>query len=149
MTKAFSVTLTFLILIITTVAFTTRDQPHWKNLKVLPQDISKEKLDSVMHNFCQSLSVRCNFCHLRDEASKQWDFATDTVADKLIARQMMLMTRDINKKYFMSFAEAPKPGADLVQPVGCYTCHRGSALPAVLPPPPPPRNPEVVPPGNK
>jgi len=35
----------------------------FENLKVLPKDITKEKLDSVMANWSISLGVRCNFCH--------------------------------------------------------------------------------------
>ena len=134
---------TLLIIIITTLGFTTIDQPPYKNLKILPQDISKQKLDSIMHNFSMSLNVRCNFCHLRNEKDKSWDFASDSLGEKLITRKMMMMTMDINKKYFKPEEEdmnqENKVTAEMIQSVACYTCHRGSAQPQTIPPPPPPR----------
>ena len=34
-----------------------------KNLKVLPQDISDQKLDSIMESYNKALGVNCAFCH--------------------------------------------------------------------------------------
>ena len=143
MKKKTIVSLTLIMLIISTLAFNTMDQPPYKNLKILPQDISKEKLDSIMHNFSQSLGVKCSFCHLRNEQERKSDFASDSLADKLIARKMMLMTMDINKNFFKPEEEEDKNlgSAQIVPEVGCYTCHRGAAIPIVTPPPPPPRAP--------
>ena len=53
-------------------AFTTTHEPHFKNLKILPKDISEHDLDSVMHHFTASLGVKCNFCHVRNEEAKKW-----------------------------------------------------------------------------
>lgn len=140
-----------IVFIIISLAFTIDVQPRYKNLKILPQDISKEKLDSIMHNFCMSLSVKCAFCHVRNDAEKKWDFASDSVADKLITRKMMLMTNSINKKYFQEEMPEEAKNAETIVVVGCYTCHRGSALPLKNPPPPSPYAPgtQGPQPGNK
>src|SRR5450432_1621234 len=81
-------------------AFTITNEPHFKNLQILPKDISDHDLDSVMHHFSKSLGVRCNFCHVANEDMKKWDFASDDKPEKNIARKMMLMAIDINKNYF-------------------------------------------------
>src|SRR5690606_23342798 len=38
-------------------------QPPWKNLKVLPKDISKDSLDHLMKGYTLALGVKCNYCH--------------------------------------------------------------------------------------
>jgi hypothetical protein len=81
-------------------AFTPSKEPGFENLKVLPKDISKKDLDSVMHFFTASLGVKCNFCHVRNEAEKKMDFASDDKMEKQIARKMMLMSININRNYF-------------------------------------------------
>ncbi len=81
-------------------AFTTSNDPEFKNLQILPKDISEHDLDSVMHHFSQSLGVKCNFCHVRNEDAKKMDFPSDEKPEKNIARKMMLMAIDINKNYF-------------------------------------------------
>ncbi|MEP7231767.1 MAG: c-type cytochrome [Ginsengibacter sp.] len=81
-------------------AFTISKAPKYMNLQILPEDISKNDLDSVMHHFTQSLGVKCNFCHVWNNDSKKMDFATDDKPEKNIARKMMLMSIDLNKNYF-------------------------------------------------
>src|SRR4051794_23891080 len=46
-------------------AFKPKTTPpdKWKNLKVLPQDISEDSLKAVMRFYSSSLGVKCNFCH--------------------------------------------------------------------------------------
>ena len=148
MFKSLTVTSILVILICLSLAFTTSDPPEYKNLKILPKNISKEKLDSIMHHFSMSLNVRCNFCHVRNNAEKKWDFASDSISDKLIARKMMLMTMNINKKYFKEERNDTRE-TELVPSVTCYTCHHGSTLPQTIPPPPPPRVPVPIPPAIK
>ena len=55
----------------------TKRDGGFKNLKVLPKDITDEALDSVMGEFSISLGVRCNFCHARksDTTKRGLDFA--------------------------------------------------------------------------
>lgn len=100
----------------------------FKNLKILPKDISKEKLDSTMSYYCVSLGVHCGFCHARssDTTSKRLDFASDAKEEKGIARSMMKMTYNINTVYF-DFKKSAHP--DTLHTVTCFTCHRGKADP--------------------
>jgi len=62
-------------------------QPTWKNLKVLPQDISKDSLMGLMDNYSISLGVKCSYCHApqKDNPSKL-DFVSDALITKEITR---------------------------------------------------------------
>jgi len=86
-------------------AFTIAHQPQFKNLQVLPKDISGHDLDSVMHHFTASLGVKCNFCHVVDTVARKLDAANDAKPEKNIARKMMLMAIDINKNYFRNMEQ--------------------------------------------
>lgn len=103
----------------------------FKNLKILPKDISKDKLDSIMKSFCLSLGVHCNFCHARTADTTQFhlDFASDAKPDKDVARFMMRMTAYIDTAYFNDDHSA-RP--DTIRNVICYTCHRGAYNPGLL-----------------
>ena len=81
------------------------------NLKVLPKTMSKQEVKKVMKEVAKSLGLQCDFCHDTE------DFAKDT-EHKEIARGMMRMTADLNKKYFKG-----KPR------VTCMTCHGGKEHP--------------------
>lgn len=97
------------------------------NLKVLPKDISKDELDSVMDGFKVALGVKCGFCHApRKDDPKRLDFASDAKEEKETARMMMKMTAKLNKKYF-HVKDANVPNAVLA--VNCITCHRGNTDP--------------------
>jgi hypothetical protein len=115
-----------------TLGFTpvTNSNPEgeFKNLKVLPKDISREALDSIMGEFSISLGVHCNFCHARkaDTTQKGLDFASDKKMEKEIARNMYKMTASINATYF-NWKNSSRP--DTIHYVVCYTCHRGGASP--------------------
>ncbi len=110
-----------------------KDEPRYKNLKVLPKNTNKQQLDSVMKDFTVALGVKCNFCHVRlGDEQKNWDFASDGNKHKNIARDMMRMTAKINKKFF-DVKNVKSLDADLE--VGCYTCHGGKAHPAKFPTP--------------
>src|SRR5262245_44735836 len=53
--------------------------PPYKNLKVLPKDISRDQLISNMKFFAQSLGVRCVHCHVgeADKPLSTFDFAAE------------------------------------------------------------------------
>jgi hypothetical protein len=72
---------------------------------------------SQMPAYTQGLGVGCGRCHMPA------DYASDELPSKEIARQMIILTRDINAKYF--------GGADIVT---CYTCHHGTAVSKMKPP---------------
>jgi hypothetical protein len=49
-----------------------------KNLKVLPKNISKEKLDTIMDGFKDALGVKCGHCHAAQKDNpRKLDFASD------------------------------------------------------------------------
>lgn len=158
MKKAIYVILSCLVAVFIFQAFTVHTAPDWKNLKILPQNISEDALDSVMHHFTASLNVKCNYCHVRNNETNKMDFANDARPEKLIARKMMLMTIDINKNHFnemeeeMNKEQVQTPETDSVQYmlkyVTCYTCHKGSDHPENIPPPPPVK-PNTPPGGSK
>jgi cytochrome c553 len=124
--KKITVVVTLLILVLAGIAASKPPKPIYKNLKVLPKNISHEDLDKVMDQFKSSLGVRCNFCHAPSkEDPKKMDFASDDKPEKGIARDMMRMTLKLNKKYF---DYKPKDTSS-VAAVGCYTCHHGKEHP--------------------
>ena len=129
--KSWLVTLGLAALVAGSTAF-TRDDPGYKNLKVLPKNITRQQMDSVMHHFSNSLGVKCNFCHMRNDATKTWDFPSDENKHKLAAREMMKMMEKINDKFFDVTGSKKDLNARLM--VTCYTCHHGSTDPATRPP---------------
>ena len=128
MKKTLFVLTAFTLMILVSFAFTGKDDPIYKNLKILPKNTTKEQMDSVMHHFSASLGVRCNYCHIRNEETKKWDFASDENKHKLVARNMMVMTDKINDKYFDVTGGKKNLNAQLM--VTCYTCHGGKEHPA-------------------
>jgi len=99
----------------------------FKNLKVLPKDISSKALQKIMvDEFQDGLGVSCNYCHAPEKGSLHLDYASDEKPEKEIARAMMLMTMDVNKKYFG--VEHPLIG-DSVLTISCNSCHHGTPHP--------------------
>lgn len=106
----------------------TNQQPQWENLKVLPQDISKDSLRHLMKIYTKSLGVNCSHCHApQKDNPEKLNFADDSKTAKLIARGMIEMTNDLNEKYFKPHYPDPKP--DQVYEVSCVMCHRGTTNP--------------------
>ena len=100
---------------------------EFKNLKVLPKDISSTSLQKIMvDEFQDGLGVGCNYCHAQEKGSLHLDYASDEKPEKEIARAMMRMTMDINKKYFE--VEHPLIG-DSLMTISCANCHRGEPHP--------------------
>ena len=81
-----------------------------------------------MNHFTASLGVKCNFCHVRNAEKTAWDFPSDANKHKLIAREMMKLTTQINKKYFDHTGAKQDPFYATLT-VNCYTCHHGSPEP--------------------
>ncbi|MEO6539106.1 MAG: c-type cytochrome [Ferruginibacter sp.] len=115
-----------IIFIIAGLAAVEPTQHKFKNLKVLPKNISEDSLDKIMDGFKAALGVKCGYCHLRNDSTKKFDFASDVKPEKETARKMMLMTKGINKKYF-NYGE----GKDMPRTITCITCHRGNPLPLI------------------
>ena len=80
------------------------------NLKVL----TAENVEITMQNITFALGLRCIDCHVVN------DFSLDTKPQKLKARMMLEMVRDINATF-----------GDGNTHVTCWTCHRASTQPQV------------------
>jgi hypothetical protein len=118
---------TILVIISLCVAAVQPARNEFKNLKVLPRDISTGKLNKIMvDDFEDDLGVSCNFCHAALIGSQKLDYASDEKPEKQIARSMMLMTLRINKKYFK--LRRPQLG-DSSLVITCNTCHKGQPHP--------------------
>ena len=100
---------------------------EFRNLKVLPKDISSKNLQHIMiDEFEDGLGVGCAFCHARQGGSEKLDYASDAKPEKGIARHMMRMTLKLNARYF----QVHRPGlggTGLV--ITCTTCHQGRPRP--------------------
>lgn len=119
----------FIAFMFTAVAFTTSDKDDViekmeiqvpKNLKVLPKDIDPESLKEIMQSFNSALGVKCGFCHVPSADGQGLDFASDENKHKEIARGMIVMTKEINEKYFAAY-----PHDGMINQISCMTCHNG------------------------
>ncbi|HMK04994.1 MAG TPA: c-type cytochrome [Ferruginibacter sp.] len=104
----------------------------FKNLQVLPKNIHTDTLDKIMESFTIGLKVDCKYCHVSGTTNKM-EYEKDDKPEKEIARLMIRMNMDINKKYF-HFTDDEKEKdnltvTQLLQPVTCFTCHRGEPRP--------------------
>jgi len=86
----------------------------FKNVQVL-KDLPEEQFWATMSFFADSLGVDCERCH-------QTPYDADIKPEKIKARQMILMVRDLNERYF--------GGAHKVT---CNSCHRGTTTPVAQP----------------
>lgn len=115
-----------LIFVFTGIAAIEEPSGEFKNLQVLPKNITTDSLDKIMDGFNVQLGVDCKFCHVHDKKADTLIFDKDDKSEKEITRNMMRMTMDINKNYFQ-FNETVT--AQQVQAVSCYTCHKGQPIP--------------------
>ncbi|HUQ18910.1 MAG TPA: c-type cytochrome [Gemmatimonadaceae bacterium] len=99
------------------------------NTKVIPKTTPVQEVIGTMRNFTSALGVRCQFCHVGNEGQPlaQFNFASDEKRNKLVARQMMLMVQEINRR----LDTIPQKGTPAVTAT-CMTCHRGVSRPVPL-----------------
>ena len=83
-----------------------------KNVKLLG-DLPVSQFIPVMNYFAASMGRRCNFCHVNNQG--QWDYPSDAKPEKNTARAMIKLVLDTNKTL----------GGLKLDPIACYTCHRG------------------------
>jgi len=104
----------------------------FSNLKVLPPDISKKDLIDTMKAFAMGLGVRCWYCHEGEgDDLSTFKFPSDVKAQKLIARDMLRMTMQINQE---TIGKLPgREDGESRERVRCMTCHRGAARPVITP----------------
>ena len=99
------------------------------NTRVIPHSTPPIQVIGTMRNFATELGVRCQFCHVGEEGRPldQFNFVTDEKRTKLVARQMMLMVQEVNRRV------DSVPGHQPDDPqVTCATCHRGVSKPMPL-----------------
>ncbi|HEV8265601.1 MAG TPA: c-type cytochrome [Gemmatimonadales bacterium] len=109
---------------------------HWPpdsliNTKVIPHNTPVMDVIGMMRNVTGALGVRCQFCHVGEEGMplERFDFAKDEKRTKLVARQMMRMVEEINRR-LDTLPEHDHTGPNLQ--VTCATCHRGVSRPVPL-----------------
>jgi cytochrome c5 len=102
---------------------------RFKNLQILPKDISEAALQKIMEtDFNKALGVNCDYCHAKIAGSTDLDYPSDAKGEKEIARSMMRMTIEINKNHFAQ--PSPMIG-DTLLTVTCMTCHHGEPYPVI------------------
>src|SRR5450432_1278515 len=90
--KQFITVVVLIAMVIAGVAAMKAPAAKDRNLKVLPQDISDQKLDSIMHTYTIALGVTCKFCHAPMKGlPDSLDYASDIEPMKENARGMMRM----------------------------------------------------------
>lgn len=99
------------------------------NTHVIPRTTPVIEVIGQMRNFTAALGVRCQFCHVGEEGLplEKFDFASDEKRTKLVARQMMRMVQEINRR----LDTIPRAGLAPVA-ASCATCHRGLSRPVPL-----------------
>jgi hypothetical protein len=116
------------VFVIIGIAASKPPEEKFKNLKVLPKNISEKTIDKVMDEFAKSLGVKCNFCHVQID-STNWDMASDQKPEKSVARKMIKMANKINKDFFKAKTKYGDDNA--VLEIHCVTCHRGEPHPEI------------------
>ena len=96
-----------------------------ENLQVLDFE-SERELKKYMKNISKDLGVKCKFCHDINDKS------IDT-NHKLVAREMMKMQMDLNKRFFAHIGDSLLNKENTLQ-ISCWTCHRGSKEPQLIRP---------------
>ncbi len=101
---------------------------EYTNLKVLPKDIGKRELLGTMKSFAAALGMRCSDCHVQETPGdfSSFDWASDKLNNKKVARGMMTMVQEINSNLL------PAATHEHDFQVRCVTCHRGVENPRTL-----------------
>jgi tetratricopeptide (TPR) repeat protein len=99
--------------------------PPYKNLQVLPKDISKRDIVRTMRQYATELGVRCHHCHVGPDNLEGMDFASDEKDAKRAAREMLRMVETINATTIKALPARAEPRQTLT----CITCHRATAIP--------------------
>ena len=109
-----------------------QEKPEWKNLRVIPKNMDEDQMERIMHQYTRQLGVTCSYCHpdtKPDVFPRRVDFASEEKPEKLTARNMMIMTDKLNKKYF-DFKNNYGFESLKTAIITCNTCHRGLPKPS-------------------
>lgn len=108
---------------------------EYTNLKLLPEEITRDSLLAVMRGFALGLGVRCEYCHVGEAGQplSEFDFASDEKPTKRKARFMLEMVRYLNGERLPTLPEAADaPRREPPVRISCETCHRGIPVPRPL-----------------
>ena len=127
---------TIIVLVACAALPAAAEETRYKNLKVLPADISRSELSEIMLGNLRGLGLPrlagkgCLHCHVGDlEAPRsEWDYASDAKPMKAKARVMMAMVKAINDDYLGKLESR----VDSSLKVTCTTCHAGRTDPRPL-----------------
>lgn len=89
----------------------------FKNVKLHKDMPAKAFLEMMDVDYSRSMSFLCTNCHMENG-----NWASDERKNKVIARQMERMQRDVNAKYLVNVKELD----DEIPKVTCTMCHRGT-----------------------
>jgi hypothetical protein len=136
MIRSFARLLPIAMLVVSSAAHAEKNvEETRKNIRVL-QGMPESQIFMAMNSMSQALGVHCDYCHVKHD--KTWIWESDEKQPKLVAREMMKMTRAIQPA------------------VTCYACHRGTlSVPRLTPLPPhdptldPPRAAIALPPASE
>lgn len=111
---------------------------HWPpdsltNVKVIPKNTPVMQVVGTMRNITSALGVRCPYCHVGQEGQPldSFDFAKDDKPTKLVARQMLSMVDEINRRLDTLPKHEHEHEASSIR-VTCMTCHRRVTRPVPL-----------------
>lgn len=112
-------------------------EQYFKNIQVL-RGIPVNEFMNTMGFIAASTGMNCTDCHV-PESGGNWALYAEDTPLKQTARKMIVMVSAINQGFLTGLGR-----------VDCYSCHRGSRLPKLVPDlaeqyaVPPPFDPEVV-----
>jgi hypothetical protein len=118
----------FLIAVVAPAAFAQQPVPakvESPTVKVLT-GLTVPQFEQEMQQFVQAVGVSCGGCHM-----PKGNFASDENPRKVRARQMIEMTKALNKQFFPN--HTPAEGESVLGRVTCYTCHQGELKPKAAP----------------
>jgi Photosynthetic reaction centre cytochrome C subunit len=84
------------------------------------------EFEAEMQLMTQALGASCGTCHVAR------NFASESNPRKIRARQMLEMTKAINKQFFTD--HKPADGESRLGRITCFTCHQGELHPKAQPP---------------
>jgi hypothetical protein len=108
----------------------------FKNLQVLPKDVTRQQLMNTMFGFADALGVECAHCHAGGDPRtlEGVDFASDEKWEKRTARSMMRMVSAVNGDFISKLEPRPAAGGKKAPTVRveCVTCHHTVLRPETI-----------------
>lgn len=101
--------------------------PEPQNVQVLEGMTTAEISGYMVKYMSGGLKVDCTYCH------NIADFSSDEVPAKETARQMLIMTADLNQNWLPLLADLTPNKQPSGKQIACATCHLGEPLPEPWP----------------